>query len=176
MKRKIRFGVFETNSSSSHSITIYNMSKKKFMDIPKNSTVILNNTYSSGIEIFDEMGKLNFVVTLLASIVERRYNYDEIEINSFEEMVNLNWFKWLAEVVNEESNTEVIYKHPTYYNGEEVRCVPYYGTTYDDNEDIESIFCGGKLNVLDDETAFKERVKDIIYNPSVMIEDKDNEY
>ena len=176
MKRKIRFGVFETNSSSSHSVTIYNTKERKYSDIPKNSTVILDDTYSSGIEIFDELGKLNFVVTLLASIVERKHDYDEIEINSFEEMVNLNWFKWLAEVVKAESNTEVIYKCPTYYNGKEKTLVPYYNTTYDDDYNIESIFCDKKLDVLIDETKFKERVKDIIYNPSVIIEDKENEY
>ena len=37
MKRQIRRGVFETNSSSTHSVSIYNNANRKFQDIPKDS-------------------------------------------------------------------------------------------------------------------------------------------
>lgn len=171
MNRKIRVGVFETNSSSTHSVSIYNRSKRVFSDIPRDSEVILDDSHSTGMEIFDEIGKLNFIVTMLASIVERKCDYEELEVKSFEEMVNLNWFRWLAEVVKEESNTEVIYNCPKYSS-----YLPYYDTTYDECKSIESIFVGGNSDVMCDETKFKERVKDIIYNPSVIIEDKENEY
>ena len=101
---------------------------------------------------------------------------DELQIESFEDMINLNWFKWLAEVVKEESNTEVIYKCPTRYDGKERTSVPFYSTTYDENDTIEDIFTGYDSNVMDNKGKFKERVKDIIYNPSVIIENKENEY
>ena len=91
-------------------------------------------------------------------------------------MINLNWFKWLTEIVKEESNTEIIYKCPTRYDGKERTSVPFYSTTYDENDTIEDIFTGDGSDIMDNKTKFKERVKDIIYNPSVIIEDKENEY
>lgn len=176
MKRQIRVGVFETNSSSTHSVSIYNRGKRIFSDIPKGTEVILDDTYRYETDIFDELGKLNYVVTMLASIVEDRQYDDELKINSFDEMVSLNWFKWLADVVKEESNTVIIYKCPIYYSGKERDCVPYYSTSYDEDDSIEYIFTDGDSDILDNEAKFKERVRDIIYNPSVNIEDKENEY
>lgn len=176
MKRQIRRSVFETNSSSTHSVNIYNKSKLMFSDIPKDSTVVLDDTFVTPTDIYDELGKLNFVVTMLATIVDNKCYDDELEIKSFEEMINLNWFKWLAEVVKEESNTEVIYKHPTYSNGEKISYSPYYDTTWDEYCSIESIFTDDDFDIMNDEIKFKERVKDIIYNPSINIEDKENEY
>ena len=176
MKRQIRRGVYETNSSSTHSVSIYNNSKRRFQDIPRNSEVVLDDTYKYGIDIFDELGKLNYVVTMLASIIERRCDYDELKVESFEDMINLNWFKWLSDVVKEESNTEVIYKCPTSYDGSDKSYQPYYDTTYDEYDSIETIFVGDDGDTLDNEVKFKNRVKDIIYNPSVVIEDKENEY
>lgn len=172
MKRQIRRGVYETNSSSTHSVSIYNNSK----NIPKNSEVILNDTYEYGTDIFDELGKLNYVVTMLASIVERKCDYDELKVKSFEDLINLNWFKWLSDVVKEESNTEVVYKCPTSWDGSDKSYQPYYDTTYDEYDSIETIFVGDDEDTLDNEVKFKNRVKDIIYNPSVVIEDKENEY
>lgn len=176
MKRQIRRGVFETNSSSTHSVSIYNNSKIRFEDIPKNSEVVLDDTYEYGTDIFDEVGKLNYVVTMLASIVENRCYYDELKVESFADMITLNWFKWLAEVVKEESNTGVIYKCPTYSDGRDKTYQPYYETTYDEYDSIETILAGDDSDTLDDEIKFKERIKDIIYNPSIVIEDKENEY
>lgn len=176
MKRQIRRGVYETNSSSTHSVSIYNNSKRRFQDIPRNSEVVLNDTYEYGTDIFDELGKLNYVVTMLASIIERKYDYDEQKVESFENMINLNWFRWLADVVREESNTEVIYKCPTYSDGRDKTYQPYYDTTYDEYDSIETILAGDDSDMLDDEMKFKERIKDIIYNPSIVIEDKENEY
>lgn len=176
MKRQIRCGVYETNSSSTHSVSIYNNSKRRFQDIPRNSEVVLNDTYEYGTDIFDELGKLNYVVTMLASIIERKCDYDELKVESFENMINLNWFRWLADVVREESNTEVIYKCPTYSNGRDKTYQPYYDTTYDEYDSIETILAGDDSDMFDDEMKFKERIKDIIYNPSIVIEDKENEY
>ena len=86
MKKQIRRGVFETNSSSTHSVSICDRNKIEYSDIPKNSKIIIDDNYSTGTDIFDELGKLNFVVTMLASIVEVRCDEDEMEIKSFEEI------------------------------------------------------------------------------------------
>lgn len=176
MKRQVRQGVFETNSSSTHSVSIYNKNKLMFSDIPKNSEVIINDKYNLGTDIYDELGKLNFVVTMLATIVENKYYDEELEINSFEEMINLNWFKWLAEVVKEKSNTDVIYECPKTYDGSNRSWLPYYDTTWDEYSTIESIFTDDNPDIMNDETLFKERVKDIIYNSSIAIENKENDW
>lgn len=177
MKKQIRRGVFETNSSSTHSVSIYNRGKLQYSDIPRDSEVVLNDTYSYGTDIFDELGKLNYIVTMLASICKRRMDYDELEIEkSFEAMVGLDWFKWLAEVVKEESNTEVVFECPTYRNGDKKTYFPYYDTTYDENDSIDDILTGDDDEVLTNEEKYKERVRDIIYNREIVIEDKENEY
>lgn len=176
MRRQIRRNVFETNSSSTHSVSIRGRRTRTYSDIPKHSVVIIDGTYKSGNEIWDELGKLNFVVTMLASIIEYRWEEDDIKINSFKEMVELDWFQWLKEVVWEESHTRVLYICPKYCDGGEVDSVPYYDTTYDEYETIESIFTNGDESILDDEQKFKARVKDIIYNPNIEIESKENEH
>ena len=177
MKRQIRRSVFETNSSSTHSVSIYNKSKLMFSDIPKNSTVVLDDTFVTPTDICDELGKLNFIVRMLASMVDHKIYDEELEINSFKQMINFKWFKWLAEVVKEESNTEVIYKCPTYsHNGKEVAYSPYYDTVYSDYDSIENIFTDDNLDIMESETLFKERVKDIIYNKSISIGDKENDW
>ena len=177
MKRQIRFGVFETNSSSTHSLSIYERGKFTFNDIPRNSEVIIDDNFETVTEqIFDQMGKLNFVVTMLASICECHYDDDKMERLVFDDFINLNWFKWLKEVVKEESNTEVIYQKPTYYWSGKDKTFPYYETTYDEESTVESIFTKDNPSILEDEVKFKERVKHIIYNPEVIIEDKENEY
>lgn len=176
MKRQIRRCVFETNSSSTHSVSIYNKNKIIYSDIPKDSTVILNDEYDAGTDIIDELGKLNFVVTMLATIVDNKEYDEELEVKSFEEMINLDWFKWLAEVVKEENNTDIIYECPKYWSGEPKKYAPYYDTTWDEHDSIENIFTDDNPSIMNDETKFKERVKDIIYNPSIIIEDKENEY
>lgn len=177
MKRQIRFGVFETNSSSTHSLTIFERGKFEFNDIPRNTEVIIDDKFDIVTDqIFDQMGKLNFVVTMLASICENRYDDDEMEKLEFNDFINLNWFKWLKEVVKEQSNTELIYQRPVYYYGGAYKRFPYYETTYDEDETVEYIFTKGDSSILDDEEKFKERVKYIIYNPEVIIEDKENEY
>ena len=178
MKRQIRRNVFETNSSSTHSLSISTNRKKiEYQDIPRDSTVVLDDSFNTGTEIFDEMGKLNFVVTMLASIIEAtEYEDDPIKIETFEEMIALSWFRWLAEVVKEESNTEVVYDCPVQWNGTHVKYAPYYDTTYDEYESVEEIFTDGDEWVLKDRDKFKARVKDIIYNKNVIIESKENEY
>lgn len=174
MKRQIRCRVFETNSSSTHSVSIYNR-KTEAKEIPKDSRIVISTKQAEG-TLYSELDKLNHVVTLLASIVEHKHDYGELEIKSFEEMISLSWFKWLAEAVKEESNTEIVYEQPTYWNGKEKTIVPYYDTTFDDDENIEDIFTDYNKTILLDEVKFKERVKDIIYNPTMIIEDVEEEY
>lgn len=174
VNKQIRRGVFETNSSSTHSVSIYKRSSTD-NQIPKNSEITIKTDYERG-TFYSEVDKLNFIVIMLASIVEHKCDYEDLEIKSFDEMINLSWFKWLADVVKEESSTEVIYKVPTYWNGKEKTYVPYYDTTYDEDDSIEEIFTNYELTILYDEAKFKEHVKDLIYNPAIVMEDHEEEY
>ena len=174
MKKQIRHGVFETNSSSTHSVSIY---KKKINtnNIPIDTVLNISTDYDRGV-FYSEVDKLNFIVIMLASIVENKCDYEDLEIKSFNEMISLPWFKWLAEVVKEESNTDIIYKVPTYWNGKEKTYVPYYETTYDENNSIEEIFTDFEPEILTDKAKFKELVKNLIYDPTVVMEDVKEEY
>ena len=117
INKQVRNGVFETNSSSTHSVSIYNR-RNDNNKIPRDTTFNISTDYERG-TFYCEVDKLNFIVVMLASIVECKCDYEDLEIKSFDEMIGLPWFKWLAEVVKEESNTDIIYKVPTYWNGKE---------------------------------------------------------
>ena len=178
MKRQVRRGVFETNSSSTHSISIYHRGELKYSDIPKDGKIVIDDTLGYGTDIFDEVGKLNYVITMIATICEHKDDDGDLPVSnpSFEEMINLKWFKWVSDVVKQESNTEVVYDYPRYRDGSLKTCFPYYETTYDERCSVESILTDGDTSMIDDEEKFKKRVKDIIYNRNIVIEDKENEY
>ena len=68
-------------------------------------------------------------------------------------------------------NTKVIYECPNYYDGTLKKYMPYYETTYDEYEMIENIFTNNDDDIMTNKVKFKERVKFIIYNDDVIIED-----
>jgi hypothetical protein len=161
---KIRRCVFETNSSSTHSISIYKWTPTEEKPVPINSTIAIDGEISSQTEIKDELGKLNYIVAILASIAEHRSDYNEDEM-SFDELIKTNRFVWLKEVIKNKCNTDIVYKPTGKY-------FPYFETTYDENRGIEEILgCD-----IDNEEEFKARVAEIIFEPNYVIEDKENEY
>lgn len=172
MKRQIRRGVFETNSSSTHSISIYTAKEPEKADIPFNSVLEVDGEKAYDRTIFDEVSKLNYIISLLATIEENKYYDDEITYNKndFSEFILQPRYMWLKELIKEERNTELKYK-------DRLKCdFPYYEVTSDDDSSIEYILSArGKYN-LDAEEQFKERCKEIIFDKNVCIEDKENEY
>lgn len=164
MKRQIRRNVFETNSSSTHSISIYKWQPTRESKIPVNSELEVDGYISSQTEIKDEVGKLNYIVVMLASILDHEDRDYDNEPN-FEEVINSNMFVWLKEIIKEQRNTNVIYKADQSY-------FPYFETTYDENNSIREILeCD-----VDDEKSFKSRISEIIFDENIIIEDKENEY
>lgn len=161
----IRRCVFETNSSSTHSISIYKWTPTAEKPVPENSKIEVDGSISSQTEIKDEMGKLNYIIAILASIAEHRYYDDIIEKLSFEELIETNHFVWLKETIKEKKNTEIVYESDRTY-------FPYFETTYDEHTGIENVLgCD-----VDNEEEFKARVTEIIFTPNYVIEDKENEY
>lgn len=160
MKRVIRNCVFETNSSSTHSISIYKWSPPPEYDIPHNSTIEINSSILST-EITDEVGKLNYIVAMLANLIEHEDNYYNMK---FDEVISSKRFIWLKEIIKERCNTEIVYTKKYDYS-------PYFETVYDDYNTIEYIFeCD-----INNENEFKKRVSDIVFNRSIIIGDREEE-
>jgi len=163
----IRNQVFETNSSSTHSISIYKWTPTEEKDIPFNTEIVVNGEIPGQTDIKDEMGKLNYIIVLLASIAEKRYPdyYGDNRDKYFDALINSNHFVWLKEIVKEKCNTDIIYHSDGNY-------YPYFETTYDEYRSIEDVL---GFNV-DNENEFKINIKEIIFNKFYVIEDKENEY
>ncbi len=74
--KQIRRGVFETNSSSSHSITITKWEPPKEMDIPRNSPEIFKVAEMGQADEYQkvthesEIDKLRFVINMIAQAYE----------------------------------------------------------------------------------------------------------
>lgn len=120
---KIRKNLFETNSSSTHSLTV-----KKIEDdgeIEYGSHIILKEDMV-GKSAYTEKEKLQFISCVLTSLVEAYYdeideNYD---CNASELFFNNSAFLTLKEVLKEERNVELEYQgRETYMD-------------YDDNLDM----------------------------------------
>ncbi|MBO5435303.1 hypothetical protein J6A31_05760 [bacterium] len=171
VNRQVRYGVFETNSSSTHSLTIHRRKAPKFTFIPKNDVITIDGSYVVDTDdVYDEFGKLNYIVYILASsIFEMGYDEDKFLSLTFDQMVQLDWFKWIADVINEVSNTVVKYVIPEDAKNNPKAKVPYYPSAYDTDEALIDIITGNNTDMLHDEAAFKARMKEIIYDPEMII-------
>ena len=164
MLRKFRRKVFETNSSSTHSISIYKWKKPEEHDIPSNSSLEVTGYVSGRTEITDEVSKLNYIVVMLASLIENDDNFD-YDTATLNDVINYKWFVWLKEIVKEQRNTDIVFKT-------DQACFPFFETTYDEGRGIKKVLdCD-----IDDKTEFKTRITSIIFEPDMIIEDKENEY
>lgn len=105
---KIRKGLFETNSSSTHSLTV-----KKIEDdgkIKYGSHIILKE-YMAGKSAYTEKEKLQFISCVLTSLVETYYNAINRKYDcNASELFNNSAFLTLKEVLKEERNVELEYQ------------------------------------------------------------------
>lgn len=77
--KQIRQGIFETNSSSMHSISIIRKNSANNGEIPKNKLITIEDF--SGVSVGDvtELGKLMFCIKLIFSILNQKSNNDELD-------------------------------------------------------------------------------------------------
>lgn len=182
----IRSGAFETNSSSTHSITISTYQKPREDNIPRNLTRDTGKTFLVA-EMGDcggsdetyacdthrtEIEKLRFVINMIATLMDAE-NDDGIywDFNRraekgynekcFEEMVHDKYFQWLTEAILEETGTMIEYKRP-----EDISWFPFFDTTSDENNGIDALLHA------EDKEHFKKTVKNIIFNKDVIIENE----
>jgi hypothetical protein len=162
MMFKIRSSVFETNSSSTHSISFLNTTTK-YTEIPKNTTIHLsdyeNNCVIRGLN-FTEWSKLNFLVFMALSFkyVAIDFERKQEELDFIDKTLNL-----IRIIIKEECNSELeihditddfacFYVHEGYFN-------TVFGVDY---------------NI--DDYDFKIILKDIIFNKNKSIQDEYEEW
>lgn len=181
--KTIRTNTFETNSSSTHSITISKYQKPREDDIPRNLTRDTGKLFSvaeygdcgGGDEEYacdtlrTETEKLSFIINMIASVVEDTHydmwDYDKRNESGYNEkifnqMIKTDLFVWLQEAVLEETGTMIDYVKPNNNR------FPFYETTYDECVGIEEL-----LQVSDKE-KFKNKIKEIIFDKDVFIDNE----
>lgn len=107
--KQIRTGIFETNSSSSHVISIIRDKLPK-ADIPYNEHIILESIVfldesaeSEEVIYRTQQGKLSFVINLLIIYIVE--NESESFIKTYEDFTKTYYYSWLEEVVYEISRS-----------------------------------------------------------------------
>ena len=119
--KQIRYGLFETNSSSTHSISIGKIPIFE-KDIPYNQHIILKlnqflNDFDESEEVLykTQLGKLGFVINIITYFITNnteilnvdntntlcKYKYDNKFIETYDDFININCFEWIREVVFE---------------------------------------------------------------------------
>ncbi|MBQ7240295.1 MAG: hypothetical protein IJH63_01640 [Methanobrevibacter sp.] len=187
----VRNNVFETNSSSTHSISICRYEKPQENNIPRNYKDVYmvsefgdvggsDETYACDTHN-TEISKLRFLINMIASVYEDSELYENWEYERrddeiykkeyFRKLITQDLFVWLKEVVFEETGTEIEIEMPSN------NWFPYFEQTYTEYDSIENM-----LDIEEDENGkynkdkFKTRIKDIIFNSKVYIENENCPY
>lgn len=162
MKKIIRNSVFESNSSSSHAISIVRIGLSDNGRLPRGSEDVFilkpcnkDGTYQTEIE------KAEFMLGVIA-----HYIYEHVNCNLiFEDTIELNQLVWFKELLEKEIGTKIKFEQD--YNW-----FPYFDGAHDTNYDLEEIF---KFNWLS-KNEFIKNVQDIIFNDGIIIEYSIEEY
>ena len=160
---KIRSNMFETNSSSTHSLSIYHKENNNDEEnvIPKNSTIIIedcHNPYTD--EISSPMDKLKALIEYIANYYdEYKYCFNKNRYLYGEEVL---FFVLLKELIFNEYNSELIYEsddYSCYYDNDE--------TDYDfsefgivDKNDYDDIYAKFLKFLQDDTVVLKHNIEE----------------
>lgn len=149
----IRRNVFETNSSSSHSLSIVTYEKPKTDKIPRNAeSYKVEELGGYDFEIYSEVEKLSFMLNVIATYIRNHTKFGVEE--TFEEMIKREPFVWLQEMVKEETGTTIEFIDP------EEKWHPYFETLDDECFTIEKVFECDWSN----EQEFKKYMKELIFD------------
>ena len=160
---KIRSNMFETNSSSTHSLSIYHKENNNDEEnvIPKNSTIIIEDCYNQYTdEISSPMDKLKALIEYIANYYdEYKYCFNKNRYLYGEEVL---FFVLLKELIFNEYNSELIYEsddYSCYYDNDE--------TDYDfsefgivDKNDYDDIYAKFLKFLQDDTIVLKHNVEE----------------
>lgn len=186
--KTVRKNVFETNSSSSHSLTLKKV--KQVVDkIPENTSfdifeIFLSNDCLPMLSnvVYNEMGKLYYLSELIACHINNLYGSkfhsefttegvntyslnDEMAEKAFEqykeEIEKNNWFTWLKEVVKEDRGSEMVIKKHT-------KDYPFYNLWRFNMPDCDIVDTLGLIRgSINNEEYMKKRFREILYDPTV---------
>ena len=189
MKTIIRQGTFESNSSSTHSISIVNKEKDVISTFPRNSEYCIwlePSEVANGEErisviykMMSEVAKAKFILNVITSYIDHNEDkYPEIAYwidydnripnnnRNFETLIKQKPFVWFKEILEEETGTEFKFEKPIddYF--------PYYSYLHDDDRELEDIFKCDWQN----EKSFKNFMRNIVFNDDIIIVDTDEPY
>lgn len=155
---KIRQNVFETNSSSVHSICLCDLGKNATKKIPSNETINIDDDFSidgDGYNI-SEWQKLCCIIDMI-----RYYKNGEEEDSD----VSNKLFEALKRLIKEEKNSNLIIKDDVDYE---------YCDEFDDYGSENGIFDMFTLD-MDDEDTILKAFKNVIFDPNMVVYHKENE-
>lgn len=161
--RVIRRRVFETNSSSTHSLSIVGASHMVSPSYGPREIVVSPGEYGWGYErLYDPLSKLSYIVTAIQYYDQDIYtqirsdNEDAAAINAS------RYFKWLSEMTEEYTGWTLTYKKSK---------KDWYPHGYIDHQSVDLL----DDYFIDNETEFKSNMRDIIFNDKYqIITDNDN--
>lgn len=187
----VRKSVFETNSSSSHSLSLCK-SENLMRQVPKNTTLDVIKEFKSDsyFVMTSEFTKLYMLVQIISTYIYSVSNSEFCEDyrkkgknpyvlseedakTAFEEykskILGNEWLVWLKEVIKEECNTDLIF-------GFKSVDFPFICemSHYDDLDIIQLL--GVKKDKVLDKESIKVIFKNIIFNPSVYFYEEVNEW
>ena len=157
---KIRQNVFETNSSSVHSICLCNLGKNATKKIPSNETINIDEYFSidgDGYNI-SEWQKLCCIIDMI-----RYYKNGEEEDSD----VSNKLFEVLKKLIKEEKNSNLVIDNDADYE--------YCDETNDDYGSDCTIFDILSINEDDDEDTILKVFKGVIFDPNTVVYHKENE-
>lgn len=159
---KIRLNVFETNSSSTHSLSIYHEENNEFIEdlIPKNSIIKINDCDNPYDEIKSPMDKLKALIEYIGNYYnEYQYCNDKKRYLYGKEVL---FFVLLKNLIANEYNSELLYEsddYSSYYDNDE--------TDYDfsefgivDKNDYDDIYNKFLKFLQDDSIVLKHNIEE----------------
>ena len=164
---KIRRNCFETNSSSTHSISIerFSNSNFKYIDIPKNKDIYIDETeFNNNGSNVTEWTKLNALIDFVigyydkTDIFKKYYDNVVISVDTKKPLFDI-----IKKLIKNECNSEIIF---SFYDSYE-----YQTDDYEKN----SLWI---LSLLDESTEeyIYDRFKEIIFDPEINFKHGKNKY
>ena len=164
---KVRKNVFETNSSSTHSISIERCFKNdfKYINIPKNKNIYINKPeFNMDGDNITEWTKLNALIDFIIGYynetdIFKEENYNFVRKVDTEKPI----FNIIKKIIKDECNSELT--------------IPFYDRYFyrTDNCEKNSLYILG-LNDESTEQEIYDCFKDIIFNQDINFSHRENEY
>lgn len=164
---KVRKNVFETNSSSTHSISIERCFKNdfKYINIPKNKNIYINKPeFNMDGDNITEWTKLNALIDFIIGYYNETDIFKEENYNFVREVdTEKPIFNIIKKIIKDECNSELT--------------IPFYNRYFyrTDNCGKNSLYILG-LNDESTEQEIYDCFKDIIFNQDINFSHRENEY